>query len=44
MQQMIWTIQGNNFYKRNEERGRSLNKFEDAELQKILDEDDILNQ
>ena len=34
----------NNFDVRNEERGRPPKKFEDAELQAILDEDDTLSQ
>ncbi len=34
----------NDFDVRNEERGRPPKKFEDAELQTILDEDDTLSQ
>lgn len=34
----------NDFDVRNEERGRSPKKYEDAELQAILDEDETLNQ
>ena len=34
----------NDFDVRNEERGRPLKKFEDAELQTILDGDDTLSQ
>ena len=37
-------FRNNDFDVRNEERGRPPKKFEDAELQAILDEDDTLSQ
>jgi len=37
-------FKNNDFDVRNEERGRPLKKFEDTELQEILDEDDTLSQ
>ena len=45
MQKMVSTVRrDNDFDVRNKERGRPPKKFEDAELQAILDEDDTLNQ
>lgn len=37
-------FKGNDFNVRNEERGRPPKKFEDTELQALLDEDDTLSQ